>query len=100
MLRPEGGRVRFPSAVYRRWEPCFCRAAISHMEPIRLGRSLASCARLISITALTYILLKMSDPLISVIIPCFNGAKSMARAVASVLDQNVPGEIVIVDDGS
>jgi glycosyltransferase involved in cell wall biosynthesis len=39
--------------------------------------------------------------LISVVIPCYNGAKVLLRAVQSVLAQDTPGtEIIIVDDKS
>ena len=40
------------------------------------------------------------EALISVIIPCCNGANYLHEAVASVLDQNVPVEIIVIDDGS
>ena len=40
-------------------------------------------------------------PEISVIIPCFNAAETMDRAVRSVLDQDIaPIEIILVDDAS
>jgi GT2 family glycosyltransferase len=43
----------------------------------------------------------MSAPRISVIIPVFNGERTVARAVQSVLDQSFPPhEIIVVDDGS
>lgn len=38
--------------------------------------------------------------LISVIIPCRNGAQYLAEAVASLNRQNMPLEIIVVDDGS
>jgi glycosyltransferase involved in cell wall biosynthesis len=42
-----------------------------------------------------------SNPVISVIIPVYNGEKFLAEAVQSVLAQNYPSlEIIIVDDGS
>ena len=43
----------------------------------------------------------MSEPKFSVIIPVYNGARTLARALDSVLDQSYPAhEIIIVDDGS
>ena len=43
----------------------------------------------------------MKTPLVSVIIPTYNRAKLLGRAVESVLDQTMPDhEIIIVDDGS
>ena len=41
------------------------------------------------------------EPLVSVIIPCFNAAHFVADAAGSFLEQGVPGvEILVVDDGS
>lgn len=43
----------------------------------------------------------MSDPLISILMPVYNGARFLQEAVASVLAQEVPGfELLIIDDGS
>jgi glycosyltransferase involved in cell wall biosynthesis len=39
-------------------------------------------------------------PLVSVIIPCFNGAAFIERAARSALEQDVSTEVILVDDGS
>ncbi len=40
-------------------------------------------------------------PIISVVIPCWNGESWISRAIQSVLDQNVANlELIVVDDGS
>jgi GT2 family glycosyltransferase len=43
----------------------------------------------------------MSTPLVSILIPCFNCATWVARAVQSALDQTwEPKEVIVIDDGS
>jgi glycosyltransferase involved in cell wall biosynthesis len=43
----------------------------------------------------------MSQPSISVVIPTYNRAETVAAAIASALDQrDVPDEVIVVDDGS
>lgn len=43
----------------------------------------------------------MSQPLVSIIIPCYNGEAFIGRAIQSALDQTYPNcEIIVIDDGS
>ena len=43
----------------------------------------------------------MSDPLISIIIPCYNGERFVADAIRSALGQTYPAkEVIVVNDGS
>lgn len=43
----------------------------------------------------------MTEPLISVIIPVYNGERYIAKAIQSVFDQHYPNiEIIVVNDGS
>lgn len=42
-----------------------------------------------------------SEPLVSVIVPCFNYARFVGDAIASILEQDYPNfELIVVDDGS
>jgi glycosyltransferase involved in cell wall biosynthesis len=41
-----------------------------------------------------------SSPAVSVIIPCFNSATTLAAAVESVISQKISAEIILIDDGS
>jgi len=42
----------------------------------------------------------VSEPIISVVIPCYNGSAYIDSCVRSVLEQKANSEIIIVDDGS
>ena len=43
----------------------------------------------------------MSNPLVSVLIPCFNAERFVGEAIESALQQQYrPIEVVVVDDGS
>ena len=42
----------------------------------------------------------MEKPLVSVIMPAYNSEKYIGKAVESVLAQNVPLELLVIDDGS
>lgn len=40
-------------------------------------------------------------PLVSVIIPAFNGEKTIEKTISSILDQNFSSfELIVIDDGS
>ena len=41
-----------------------------------------------------------SAPLVSVILPVYNGANKISKAIDSVLKQNVELELIVIDDGS
>lgn len=41
-----------------------------------------------------------TDPLVSVVIPSHNRPELVAAAVASVLDQQIPTEVIVIDDAS
>ena len=42
-----------------------------------------------------------NDPLISIIIPCFNAEKTLEKCLKSVVQQSYANlEIIIIDDGS
>lgn len=43
----------------------------------------------------------MSDPLVSIVIPCYNAERWVAEAIQSALDQTCPHkEVIVIDDGS
>lgn len=42
----------------------------------------------------------MKEPLVSVVMPSYNGAKYIKKAVDSVFSQEVPVELLVIDDGS
>lgn len=42
----------------------------------------------------------MTGPLVSIITPCYNAGRFIGNAIESVLAQNVPYQLIIVDDGS
>lgn len=42
----------------------------------------------------------MKEPLVSVVMPSYNGAKYIKKAVDSVFSQEVPLELLVIDDGS
>ena len=42
----------------------------------------------------------MNKPLVSVIMPVYNGEKYIKQAVESVYHQGVPLELLVIDDGS
>ena len=41
-----------------------------------------------------------TKPLVSVIMPVYNGAATICQAIDSVYRQNVPLELLVIDDGS
>ena len=43
---------------------------------------------------------RLADPLISVVIPCYNASGYLRDGVESVMTQPVDSEIILVDDGS
>ena len=42
----------------------------------------------------------MSEIVVSVVIPCFNGERTLREAIDSALAQDLPREVIAVDDGS
>jgi len=46
-------------------------------------------------------MITMTQPLVSIVIPCYNGEKYVAEAIRSALDQTYPNfEVIVIDDGS
>jgi glycosyltransferase involved in cell wall biosynthesis len=46
-------------------------------------------------------LLKSIDPLVSVIVPAYNGSRTILRTLSSIVKQDlVPFELIVIDDGS
>ena len=44
--------------------------------------------------------LHSNSPTVSILIPCFNSERWISRAIESALEQTVPTEVIVVDDGS
>lgn len=45
-------------------------------------------------------MINIDEPLVSVIVPVYNGANCIKRCLDSLLNQTIPVEIIVVDDGS